>query len=415
MDEAVGAYARAVAETLGAALGGDLFGLYLPVRRRSATTAPIVAMSTSSPCARHRIDVGRPGDTLAARLAADALPCPAAGGLEFSLITRSEATNPVTPRRMSCTAGTRRAVSMPDHRAEATPTCRCTSLAVRAGGVVMLGPGPSGVFREVARGELLFSACGRAQLGGSTRQPELPGALGLSGPARPRRGRICSKREAAEWVLERGDSPPPVAAVLHHHTAATIPAGGLEPASVAAFVATVRARLLAETSSDSRPRGRLALMSETERRQGPLGRREFDDTRDAARRTRLANEEMVTEIFRAYVRSYKDLPLNLYHIQWKFRDEVRPRFGLMRGREFLMKDAYSFDLDQAGARHSYNKMFVAYLRTFARLGLKSIPMRADTGPIGGDLSHEFIILASTGETRCSATRTIWISRCPAPT
>jgi prolyl-tRNA synthetase len=109
------------------------------------------------------------------------------------------------------------------------------------------------------------------------------------------------------------------------------------------------------------------------------------------------NEEMVTEIFRAYVRSYKDLPLNLYHIQWKFRDEVRPRFGVMRGREFLMKDAYSFDLDEAGARHSYNKMFVAYLRTFARLGLKSIPMRAETGPIGGNLSHEFIILASTGE------------------
>jgi prolyl-tRNA synthetase len=109
------------------------------------------------------------------------------------------------------------------------------------------------------------------------------------------------------------------------------------------------------------------------------------------------NEEMITEIFRSYVRSYKDLPLNLYHIQWKFRDEVRPRFGLMRGREFLMKDAYSFDVDQAGARHSYNKMFIAYLRTFARLGLKSIPMRADTGPIGGDLSHEFIILADTGE------------------
>ncbi|MEA2879836.1 MAG: prolyl-tRNA synthetase, partial [Hyphomicrobiales bacterium] len=109
------------------------------------------------------------------------------------------------------------------------------------------------------------------------------------------------------------------------------------------------------------------------------------------------NEEMITDIFRAYVRSYKDLPLNLYHIQWKFRDEVRPRFGLMRGREFLMKDAYSFDVDQAAARHSYNKMFVAYLRTFARLGLKSIPMRADTGPIGGDLSHEFIILADTGE------------------
>ena len=109
------------------------------------------------------------------------------------------------------------------------------------------------------------------------------------------------------------------------------------------------------------------------------------------------NEEMITEIFRAYVRSYKDLPLNLYHIQWKFRDEVRPRFGLMRGREFLMKDAYSFDVDQAGATHSYNKMFVAYLRTFTRLGLKTIPMRAESGPIGGNLSHEFIILASTGE------------------
>ena len=109
------------------------------------------------------------------------------------------------------------------------------------------------------------------------------------------------------------------------------------------------------------------------------------------------NEEMVTEIFRSYVRSYKDLPLNLYHIQWKFRDEVRPRFGLMRGREFLMKDAYSFDLDYAGAKHAYNRMFVAYLRTFARLGLRAIPMVADTGPIGGNLSHEFIILAQTGE------------------
>jgi len=109
------------------------------------------------------------------------------------------------------------------------------------------------------------------------------------------------------------------------------------------------------------------------------------------------NEEMITEIFRAYVRSYKDLPLNLYHIQWKFRDEVRPRFGLMRGREFLMKDAYSFDLDQDGARHAYNRMFVAYLRTFARLGLKAIPMVAESGAIGGNLSHEFIILAQTGE------------------
>ncbi|MGE0603169.1 MAG: proline--tRNA ligase [Xanthobacteraceae bacterium] len=109
------------------------------------------------------------------------------------------------------------------------------------------------------------------------------------------------------------------------------------------------------------------------------------------------NEEMITEIFRAYVKSYKNLPLNLYHLQWKFRDEVRPRFGVYRSREFLMKDAYSFDLDAAGAKHSYNKMFVAYLRTFARMGLKAIPMVADTGPIGGNLSHEFIILASTGE------------------
>jgi prolyl-tRNA synthetase len=109
------------------------------------------------------------------------------------------------------------------------------------------------------------------------------------------------------------------------------------------------------------------------------------------------NEEMVTEIFRAYVRSYKDLPLNLYHIQWKFRDEVRPRFGVMRSREFLMKDAYSFDLDYEGARAAYNRMFVSYLRTFTRMGLQAIPMRADTGPIGGDLSHEFIILADTGE------------------
>ena len=109
------------------------------------------------------------------------------------------------------------------------------------------------------------------------------------------------------------------------------------------------------------------------------------------------NEDMITEIFRAYVRSYRELPKILYHIQWKFRDEQRPRFGVMRGREFLMKDAYSFDLDEAAARLSYNRMFVAYLRTFARMGLKAIPMRAETGPIGGDLSHEFIILADTGE------------------
>lgn len=109
------------------------------------------------------------------------------------------------------------------------------------------------------------------------------------------------------------------------------------------------------------------------------------------------NEELITEIFAASVRSYRDLPLNLYHIQWKFRDEVRPRFGVMRGREFYMKDAYSFDVDAEAGRIAYNKMFVAYLRTFARMGLKAIPMRADTGPIGGDMSHEFIILADTGE------------------
>jgi prolyl-tRNA synthetase len=109
------------------------------------------------------------------------------------------------------------------------------------------------------------------------------------------------------------------------------------------------------------------------------------------------NEEMITAIVRDAIKSYRDLPKNLYHIQWKFRDEVRPRFGVMRGREFLMKDAYSFDLNAAAAKHSYNKMFVAYLRTFARMGLKAIPMRAETGPIGGELSHEFIVLAETGE------------------
>ena len=108
-------------------------------------------------------------------------------------------------------------------------------------------------------------------------------------------------------------------------------------------------------------------------------------------------EEVVTDIFRASIKSYKDLPKNLYNIQWKFRDERRPRFGVMRGREFFMKDAYSFDLDADGARKSYNRMFVAYLNLFARMGLKAVPMRADTGPIGGDLSHEFIVLAETGE------------------
>jgi prolyl-tRNA synthetase len=126
------------------------------------------------------------------------------------------------------------------------------------------------------------------------------------------------------------------------------------------------------------------------------------------------NEEMITAIFRSYVRSYKDLPLNLYHIQWKFRDEVRPRFGLMRGREFLMKDAYSFDFDFAGAKHAYNRMFVAYLRTFSRLGLRSIPMVAESGPIGGNLSHEFIILADTGESEVYCHRSYLSFEIPGP-
>ncbi len=110
-------------------------------------------------------------------------------------------------------------------------------------------------------------------------------------------------------------------------------------------------------------------------------------------------EEVITTIFRDSIKSYKDLPRNLYNIQWKFRDEIRPRFGVMRGREFLMKDAYSFDLTKDDARAAYRRMFVAYLRTFARLGLRSVPMQADTGPIGGDLSHEFIVLAETGESQ----------------
>ena len=109
------------------------------------------------------------------------------------------------------------------------------------------------------------------------------------------------------------------------------------------------------------------------------------------------NEELVTEIFRTHVKSYKELPLNLFHIQWKFRDELRPRFGVMRGREFLMKDAYSFDVDYNSSIKSYNIMFIAYMQLFKKMGLKAIPMRADTGPIGGDLSHEFIIIADTGE------------------
>ncbi len=119
------------------------------------------------------------------------------------------------------------------------------------------------------------------------------------------------------------------------------------------------------------------------------------------------NEELITEIFRSSVKSYKALPQLLYHIQWKFRDEVRPRFGVMRCREFFMKDAYSFDVDESSAKKSYNKMFYAYLKTFERLELKAIPMAADTGPIGGDLSHEFVILAETGESQIYADKKIF--------
>ena len=119
------------------------------------------------------------------------------------------------------------------------------------------------------------------------------------------------------------------------------------------------------------------------------------------------NEELITDIFRKSIKSYKSLPQMLYHIQWKFRDEIRPRFGVMRCREFYMKDAYSFDLDDKSAKNSYNKMFFSYLKTFKRLGLKAIPMAADTGPIGGDLSHEFIILAETGESKIYADKNIF--------
>jgi prolyl-tRNA synthetase len=125
-------------------------------------------------------------------------------------------------------------------------------------------------------------------------------------------------------------------------------------------------------------------------------------------------EEVITDIFRAYIKSYKDLPKNLYNIQWKFRDERRPRFGVMRGREFLMKDAYSFDIDEQAARRSYNRMFLAYLNIYARLGLKALPVKADPGPIGGDLSHEFMILADTGESQVFANRDLVEMGAPGP-
>ena len=119
------------------------------------------------------------------------------------------------------------------------------------------------------------------------------------------------------------------------------------------------------------------------------------------------NEELITEIFRSSIKSYKSLPQLMYHIQWKFRDELRPRFGVMRCREFYMKDAYSFDLSDEEAQHSYNKFFLSYLKTFKRLDLSAIPMAADTGPIGGNLSHEFVIIANTGESKVYTDRRIF--------
>ncbi len=118
------------------------------------------------------------------------------------------------------------------------------------------------------------------------------------------------------------------------------------------------------------------------------------------------NEELITDIFRSNVSSYKDLPLTLYHIQWKFRDELRPRFGVMRGREFYMKDGYNFDLNEKEAINAYNRHFVSYLRTFNRMGLQAIPMRAETGPIGGNYSHEFLVLANTGESKVFFDKTL---------
>ena len=140
----------------------------------------------------------------------------------------------------------------------------------------------------------------------------------------------------------------------------------------------------------------------------------FADRHDRPMLFGPTHEEIVTDIFRQTVRSYRDLPRNLYQIQWKFRDELRPRFGIMRGREFYMKDNYSFDLDRAGAVRSYNRMFVAYLRTFARLGLTPIPMRAESGAIGGELSHEFIVLANTGESAVYCDRA-WLDADPLAT
>jgi hypothetical protein len=252
VDEAVGAYAGAVAETLRAALGGDLVGLYLHGSAALADYHPARSdVDLLAVCAVPLSATAR--DTVAARLAADALPCPAAGGLEFSLITRSEAINPAAAPAYELHGWDAQGRLHADP-GPGDPDLPLHFAAVRAGGVVVLGPPPGDVLREVGRDELLPRLAAEldwADANASSSYRVLTACRALRVLAE---GRLCSKREAAEWVLERGDSPPLVAAVLHHHIAATSPAG-LEPASVAAFVASVRAQLQAQARGASRSPG----------------------------------------------------------------------------------------------------------------------------------------------------------------
>jgi hypothetical protein len=251
VDEAVGAYAGAVAEALRATLGGDLVGLYLHGSAAIGDYHPTRSdVDLLAVCAAPLGDTAR--DTVAARLAADALPCPAAGGLEFSLITRSEATNPGAAPAYELHGWDGRGRLHADP-GPGDPDLPLHFAAVRASGVVIFGPAPSDVFREVGRDELLPRLAAEldwADAHASSSYRVLTACRALRVLAE---GRLCSKREAAEWVLERGDSPPLVAAVLHHHIAATSPAG-LEPAAVAAFIATVRAQLQAQAGGASRSR-----------------------------------------------------------------------------------------------------------------------------------------------------------------
>jgi Domain of unknown function (DUF4111)/Nucleotidyltransferase domain len=252
VDEVVGAYAGAVAEALRAALGGDLVGLYLHGSAALGDFHPDRSdVDLLAVCAAPLGETAR--DTLAARLAADALPCPAAGGLEFSLITRSEATNPVAAPAYEL-HGWDAQGRLHSDPGPGDPDLPLHFAAIRAGGLVMLGPAPSGVFREVTRGELLPRLAAELDWADAHASPSYRVLIACRALRVLADGRICSKREAAEWVLERGGSPPLVGAVLHHHTAATSPAG-LEPASVAAFIATVRARLQAEAGGASRSPG----------------------------------------------------------------------------------------------------------------------------------------------------------------